>query len=335
MKHNQGKSRAGAVRKTKKGPQIGTGGHGRKALEPKGPTPKAEDRTYHPTGKAKIRAEKRKQYQKKTVSSSHSSHPHKRSTSSRSHDEGKPEIIFGRNAVVEALQKKVPALTLYCASRIDVDDRIRTIRSLANDQNIPMLEIMRPELDRLTGFEAVHQGVALSVEAYEYAHPMDLFEEAYDRQEVPLLVALDGITDPRNLGAIVRSVAAFGGHGAVITQHRSASMTAAAWKASAGAAAHARVARTTNLTHALIAYKKKGAFVVGLDGQGPAPITQMHSAKQPLILVVGSEGKGLSRLVRETCDEIVSIPIYSEVESLNASVAVSVSLYETMRMRTL
>src|SRR5690606_5011308 len=144
--------------------------------------------------------------------------------------------------------------------------------------------------------------------------------------QVPLFVALDGVTDPRNLGAIVRSVAAFGGQGVVVPQRRSAGMTASAWKTSAGAAARTPVAMAANLNSTIKEFKKRGVFVLGLDGGGDMSLHALSLATEPVLVVVGSEGKGLSRLVTETCDAIVSIPISSATESLNAGIAASVTL---------
>ena len=150
---------------------------------------------------------------------------------------------------------------------------------------------------------------------------------------LPLIVALDGVTDPRNLGAIIRSVAAFGGHGVVVPSRRSVGMTASAWKTAAGAAARIPVAQATNLTRALEAYRKAGFFVIGLDADGDVELPGLALADRPLVVVVGSEGKGLSRLVRETCDQIVSIPMAGQLESLNAGVAASVALYSISQAR--
>lgn len=167
--------------------------------------------------------------------------------------------------------------------------------------------------------------------AYEYAEVRDLINPL--APGIPLLVALDGVTDPRNLGAVVRSVAAFGGHGVLVPERRSAGMTASAWKVSAGAAARLPVARATNLTRALEELQKAGFFVLGLDMEGDVELPGLALATEPVVIVVGSEGKGLSRLVRETCDQIVSIPMSSAVESLNAGVAAGVTLYEIARQR--
>ena len=174
--------------------------------------------------------------------------------------------MAGRNAVLEALEAEIPTKTAYVAEGAERDDRLRDILKLAAARSLPLLEVTRDELDRLTG-GAVHQGVALQLPAYEYAHPDDLLAGAIEAEREPLIVALDSVTDPRNLGAIVRSAAAFGAHGVLIPERRSAGMTAAAWKTSAGAAARIPVARATNLTRTLQAYADAGLFLVGLDGE--------------------------------------------------------------------
>jgi 23S rRNA (guanosine2251-2'-O)-methyltransferase len=187
-------------------------------------------------------------------------------------------------------------------------------------------------LDRIAG-GAVHQGVALQVPPYSYAHPDELLEAAGEAAEPALIVALDGVTDPRNLGAVVRSAAAFGAHGLLVPQRRSAGMTAVAWRTSAGTAAHLPVARVTNLVRTLKSLAASGLMIVGLDAAGAMPFDAFPLATGPLVLVVGSEGRGLSRLVRETCDAVVSIPMVGPVESLNASVAAGVVLAEVARLR--
>ncbi len=156
---------------------------------------------------------------------------------------------------------------------------------------------------------------------------------AHEQGETPLIVALDGVTDPRNLGAVVRSAAAFGAHGVLVPERRSAGMTAGAWKASAGAAARIPVARATNLARALEAYRAAGLFVVGLAAGGSAEIGALALADSPLVLVVGSEGQGLSRIVTAACDEVASIPMASSVESLNAGVAASIALFSVAQAR--
>lgn len=315
--------RPGATRKpgSKKGPTVGSGGRGRRALEGKGPTPKAEDRVYHVAHKRKKAAERR----------AASGAPQRRA-GRRTGALGAPETVAGRNAVVEALRAQIPATALYVGHRIDSDDRVKEALKRATERGLPVLEVPRAELDRLTG-DAVHQGLALAVPPYEYADADELLDRAAEAGEEPLLVALDGVTDPRNLGAVVRSAAAFGGHGVVVPERRAAGMTAAAWKTSAGAAARVPVARVTNLTRALQAYQKAGCFVVGLDAGGSQALHEVTVADGPVVLVVGAEGAGLSRLVRETCDVIASIPMHADTESLNAGVAAGIALYELSRRR--
>jgi 23S rRNA (guanosine2251-2'-O)-methyltransferase len=225
----------------------------------------------------------------------------------------------------------IPIRAVYVAQGAERDDRLRDIFKIAADRGTALLEVTRPELDRLTG-GAVHQGIALQLPAFEYAHPDDLLAAALDSDE-PLIVALDSITDPRNLGAIVRSAAAFDAHGVLIPERRSAGMTAAAWKTSAGAAARIPIARATNLNRTLRTYADAGLSLIGLDGHAAASLSDVAGISGPVVLVVGSEGAGLSRLVRETCDTLVSIPISENIESLNAGVAAGIALYELSRRR--
>ncbi|WES64776.1 23S rRNA (guanosine(2251)-2'-O)-methyltransferase RlmB [Microbacter sp. GSS18] len=325
--------RPGSGNSKKKGSTKGTGGHGRKSLEGKGPTPKAEDRAWHPAGKRKAAQEryaaaggKGRAGQKPQAST-----PNRTSRARQSDD---TETVTGRNSVLEALRARIPATTLYIAQRVEMDDRVKEMLSIATHRDIAILEVTRQELDRMAGFDGVHQGVALKVPPYEYAHPQDLLEQVIDAGATPLLVALDGVTDPRNLGAIIRSTAAFGGQGVILPQRRSASVNSAAWKTSAGAAARVPVALAPNLTTTLKEFKKQGVFVLGLDGGGDVSLPALELADRPVVVVVGSEGKGLSRLVTETCDQIVSIPISASTESLNAGIAASVALYQIATLRT-
>ena len=325
--------RPGASKGKKKGPQKGTGGHSRKALEGKGPTPKAEDRSWHVAGKRKAAAER-------YAAAGGTGKPAARGQGAGASRGGRPskqnddtETVTGRNSVLEALRAKIPATAFYIAQRVEMDDRVKEMLSIATHREIPVLEVTRPELDRMAGFDGVHQGVALKVPPYEYAHPQDLLEQIIDRGETPLLVALDGVTDPRNLGAIIRSTAAFGGQGVIVPQRRSAGVTSAAWKTSAGAAARIPVAIAANLTSQLKEFKKQGLFVLGLDGGGDVSLPDLQLADRPVVIVVGSEGKGLSRLVTETCDQIVSVPISDAAESLNAGIAASVALYQVATVR--
>ena len=243
------------------------------------------------------------------------------------------EVLSGRNSVLEALRAKVPATALFIATRIEMDDRVKEALKIAASRGIAINEITRPEVDRMTGYDSVHQGIALQVPPYKYQHPMEMLDTILSRGQTPLIVALDGITDPRNLGAIIRSVAAFGGQGVIVPQRRSTGVTASAWKTSAGAAARIPVALAANLNATLKDLKKRGCFVIGLDGGGDMQMHDFKLGAEPLVLVIGSEGKGLSRLVQENCDAIASISISGTTESLNAGIAASVALYEVSKRR--
>jgi 23S rRNA (guanosine2251-2'-O)-methyltransferase len=335
----------------RKGAPVGSGGHRRKGLEGRGPTPPAEDRKGHPAQRRAKRVADaptppgrgqaagggrpttgRASAGGRPVAGGRPSTARRPNRTARP-DSNAPEIVAGRNPVVEALRAGIPASALYVANGVEVDERVREAIKLANQLRIPLLDAERVELDRYAQ-GAVHQGLVLQVPPFEYAHPDELLDRAFSAG-VPLLVALDGVTDPRNLGAVVRSVGAFGGHGVLVPERRSAGMTASAWKASAGAAARVPVARATNLTRALTSYAERGLLVVGLAGGGSLDLTDLEAATDPIVLVVGSEGKGLSRLVQERCDLVVRIPISSTTESLNASVAAGVALYEVARRRQL
>ncbi|MBB2909285.1 23S rRNA (guanosine2251-2'-O)-methyltransferase [Streptosporangium becharense] len=307
----------------KKSPTKGTGGNVRRGLEGRGATPPAHMRHWH---KDKMRAQRIEREEQTGRSSS------PRSAVRPKRGDDAPEYIGGRNPVVEALRASVPANALYVAQRIDSDDRVKESLRIAADRGIAMLEVSREKLDRLTE-GGIHQGLALQIPPYEYAHPDDLVNLAQEAAEVPLIVALDGVTDPRNLGAIARSAAAFGAHGLVIPSRRSAGVTGGAWKTSAGTLASMAVARAANLTATLREYREAGLFVIGLDGEGTVEIAEANLLDGPLVIVIGSEGKGLSRLVRESCDLVVRIPIHAAAESLNAGVAAGVALYETSRHR--
>jgi 23S rRNA (guanosine2251-2'-O)-methyltransferase len=314
--------RKGAIRKSKKGPQTGSGGQARRALQGKGPTPPAAARTGHPAARKAGTGPRRER--------------------GRAHGPARPgeraETIAGTNPVLEALRAGVPATALY-VTRGEADGgsaRGRERRSeairIAGHRGLTLLEVSRGELDRRTGGVA-HQGIALQVPPFAYREVADVLDLAGDSPTAPLVVALDGVTDPRNLGAVIRSALAFGAHGVIVPQRRSAGVTAAAWRTSAGAAARIPVAQATNLVRALKDCRRAGLMVAGLDADGATPLDELELAIDPLVVVVGSEGRGLSRLVGETCDVSVSIPMAAAAESLNASVAASVTLAEVARRR--
>jgi len=255
----------------KKGPTKGSGGKHRNALKGKGPTPKAEDRVYHKAYKAKKAADRRKMADPRLAA-------RRRAAKFTSESD---DLVIGRNAVLEALRCGVPATTLYVAARIEHDDRTREIVRLAGIHGLHLLEADRLEMDRIAR-SSNHQGVVLKAQPFQYSSLAELVDradkkaramEAADSESAriaarPLFIALDGVTDPQNLGAVIRSAAAFGANGVILPERRSASVTAAAWKVSAGAAAHMPVARVVNLTKAIESLKERGYYSVGLDG-GP------------------------------------------------------------------
>jgi 23S rRNA (guanosine2251-2'-O)-methyltransferase len=349
----RGKASLAAAGLTKTGkPRPGTGGMGRRALEGRGPTPPAEMRPGHPAQRRAAAAAKASGTKAGSGSGARTAAgprtdvgPHgtgsarswtgaARPSDAPARGSGDaPEFVAGRNPVLEGLRANVPAMALYVGPRAQQDERVSEAVKLAAQAGIAVLEAGQTELDRLTG-GALHQGLALRVRPYDYAHPDDLLGRAEAAGQLPLIVALDSVTDPRNLGAVVRSAAAFGAHGVVVPSRRGAGVTAGAWKASAGALARLPVARASNLARTLANYREAGVFVVGLDAAGDTAIRDLELATAPLALVIGSEGKGLSRIVAQACDMIVQIPIAARTESLNAGIAAGIALYEVASVRS-
>ncbi|WP_134766850.1 23S rRNA (guanosine(2251)-2'-O)-methyltransferase RlmB [Nocardioides sp. 1609] len=318
--------RKGSIRKSSKKPTAGSGGRVKRGIEGKGPTPKATDRPYHKAHKA---AQAKRDGAGQGGRSSSGNRQRRKGSDS--------EWVAGRNSVLEALREGIPVNAVYVAEGAERDGRLREAFKLAQDKGVSLLEVSKGELDRLTS-GAIHQGLAARIPPYSYAHPDDLLDLADKNREKPLIVVLDSITDPRNLGAVVRSASGFGAHGVVIPERRAAGMTASAWKTSAGAAARIPVAQTVNLVRQLKAFQDEGCMVVGLAADGdlslPDLVADADLARGPLVVVVGAEGGGLSRLVSETCDHLVSIPMATTLESLNAGVAASVCLYAINQARS-
>jgi 23S rRNA (guanosine2251-2'-O)-methyltransferase len=312
--------RRGAMRKegTKKGATVGAGGQGKARLSGKGPTPKATERPHHPAARRERAAKKRAE------SGGARGTGGARGGARRSG----PSLLMGRNPVVEALRAEVPATALYVQAKADADDRWREALRLAVARSIPLMEVARPELDRMTD-GGVHQGLVLTVPEYKYA-------DADDFLGSDLVVALDQVTDPRNLGAIVRSAAAFGAGGVVVPTRRAVGVTAAAWKTSAGALAHVSVAQVTNLTRSIQSFQKAGFTAIGLAADADVALGDLdaQTLAGPVLVVIGAEGAGLSRLVGETCDLRVSIPMAAGMESLNASVAAGIVLQTVFAARS-
>ncbi|MDA8217321.1 MAG: 23S rRNA (guanosine(2251)-2'-O)-methyltransferase RlmB, partial [Dehalococcoidales bacterium] len=208
---------------------------------------------------------------------------------------------------------------------------VAEILTEARSAGVSLQRPPREALDRLCGTDR-HQGVAAAAAAHAYATVDEILRDANRRGEPPLLLALDSLQDPQNFGTLLRTAEAVGAHGVIIPKHRAVGLTASVAKASAGAIEYLKVAQVTNLTRALDDLKKQGLWVVGLDMQGARPYDE-QDLSFPLVLVVGSEGKGISRLVREHCDLVVRLPMRGHVDSLNAAVAGSIVLFEAWRQR--
>ena len=240
-------------------------------------------------------------------------------------------IIEGRNAVVEALRAGVTIDKIYILKG-ETDATLGHIASTAREKGVVVVDAERRKLD---GMSRTHsqQGVIAVAAAREYASVDDILNIAREKGEAPLIVVCDELSDPHNLGAVIRTADAAGAHGVIIPKRRSAGLTAVVAKTSAGAVAHVPVARVPNITALLKQLKDEGVWVFGTAAQGN---TSLYKAdlKGPAAIVIGSEGDGMSRLVAENCDFTVSIPMFGKINSLNASAAAAVLLYEAVRQRT-
>ena len=239
-------------------------------------------------------------------------------------------IIEGKNAVIEAIRAGRPLDKVFLA-RGSADKALAFIASSAKSAGVAVTECDRRKLDAMSATHA-HQGVIAVAAAREYCTLEDILDRAAALSQDPFVVVLDGVEDPRNLGAIIRCAECAGAHGIVIPKHRSAGLTAAADKTSAGAAEHMLVARVPNLAAALQTMKDRGLWIYGAEAGGGSPLWKTDM-KGPICLVIGSEGAGMSRLVREACDFVMDIPLMGRVNSLNASAAAAVLLYEIVRQR--
>ena len=240
-------------------------------------------------------------------------------------------IIEGRNAVIEALRAGTAVDKVYIAKG-ETDATLGHIASTARGKGIVVVEADRRKLDAMSVTHS-HQGVIAVAAVREYASVSDILQSARDKGEAPLVVVCDELSDPHNLGAVIRTAEAAGAHGVIIPKRRSAGLTAIVAKTSAGAVSYLPVARVANLTALLRELKEEGLWVFGTAADGSTSLYQAD-LKGPAAIVIGSEGDGMSRLVREQCDFLVSIPMRGQVNSLNASAAAAVVLYEAVRQRS-
>lgn len=249
----------------------------------------------------------------------------------RERDAGADGLIEGRNAVTEALRAGTPIDKIFIA-RGETDKTLGHIASTARAAGVVVVEADRRKLDYMSATKA-HQGVIALAAVREYASVEDILSAARERGEAPLLVVCDEISDPHNLGAIIRTAECVGAHGVIIPKRRSAGLTAVVDKASAGALEHMAIARVPNLVAAIETLKKNGLWIYGTAAEGSNELWKTDLTG-PACIVIGSEGSGISRLVREKCDFLVSIPLHGQISSLNASAAAAVLLYEALRQRS-
>lgn len=234
-------------------------------------------------------------------------------------------IVAGKRPVLEAIRGGSRVHKVYLEARRQAPE----LQEAARKHGIEIEEVSRARLDEMA--QGVrHQGVIASAGEYAYRDLDEILDEA---QSPPLLVALDQITDPQNLGAIIRSAVTFGLDGIIIQKHRAAAITASVVRASAGATEHARVARVTNLQKTLVSLRDRDFEIIGLDAGGSAEVDELRASPAGRVLVVGSEGEGLRRLVRQRCDLVVQIHQEGPMDSLNASVAAAIAMYQVARLR--
>ena len=239
-------------------------------------------------------------------------------------------IIEGRNAVIEALRAGVTIDKIFLA-RGETDATLGHIASTAREKGIVVVDADRRKLDAMSRTHS-HQGVIAQAAVREYATVDDILNAAREKGEPPLIVVCDELSDPHNLGAVIRTADAAGAHGVIIPKRRSAGLTAVVAKTSAGAVAHVPVARVPNLPTLLKELKEEGVWVFGTAAEGTTSLYQAD-LKGPAAIVIGNEGEGMGRLVAESCDFTVSIPMFGKINSLNASAAAAVLLYEAVRQR--
>ncbi|MCT4784571.1 MULTISPECIES: 23S rRNA (guanosine(2251)-2'-O)-methyltransferase RlmB [Exiguobacterium] len=240
------------------------------------------------------------------------------------------DFLYGRNPVMEALRSGRDMNKVFIMEG-QQKGPLAQIISMANEASVQVSFVPKTKLEKMAGSEH-HQGVVAAVAAYEYKSIDDMFALAESKGETPLFILLDELEDPHNLGSILRTADAVGAHGIIIPKRRSVGLTQTVAKASTGAIEYIPVARVTNLTRTLEELKEKGLWVVGTDASESQDYRRLDG-DMPLVVVIGSEGKGMSRLVRETCDFLVHMPMVGHVTSLNASVAAALLLYEVHRTR--
>lgn len=244
--------------------------------------------------------------------------------------EEREDIVIGRNAVIEALKSDRTIETLYISNN-KLEGSIKTIIGVAKEKRILIKEVDKKKLDLMCDGE-VHQGVIAKVTAYKYSEVSDILDLARERGEAPFIVILDEVEDPHNLGSIVRTAELFGVHGIIIPKRRSASVSATVYKSSVGAIEHVKIAKVTNLNSVIDDLKEAGIWVYGADIRAEEYSYQVDFSG-PCALVIGNEGRGISKLTVQKCDKLIKIPMVGKINSLNASVAGGIMMYEVLTGR--
>jgi 23S rRNA (guanosine2251-2'-O)-methyltransferase len=244
--------------------------------------------------------------------------------------EEREDIVIGRNAVIEALKGERTIETLYIANS-KLEGSINTVVGIAKEKRIIIKEVDKRKLDSMCD-GAVHQGVIAKVTPYKYSEVSDILALAEERGESPFIVILDEVEDPHNLGSIVRSAELFGVHGIIIPKRRSASVSATVYKSSVGAIEHVKVAKVTNLNATIEELKEKGIWVYGADIRAEEYSYQVDFSG-PCAIIIGNEGRGISKLTVQKCDKLIKIPMVGKINSLNASVAGGIIMYEVLKGR--
>ncbi|WP_238901284.1 MULTISPECIES: 23S rRNA (guanosine(2251)-2'-O)-methyltransferase RlmB [unclassified Clostridium] len=244
--------------------------------------------------------------------------------------EEREDIVIGRNAVIEALRGERTIETLYI-SNSKLEGSIKTIVGLAKENRILIKEVDKRKLDSMCGGE-VHQGVIAKVTPYKYSEVSDILDLAEKRGEAPFIVILDEIEDPHNLGSIVRTAELFGVHGIILPKRRSASVSTTVYKSSVGAIEHVKIAKVTNLNSTIEELKEKGIWIYGADIRAEEYSYQVDFGG-PCAVIIGNEGRGISKLTVEKCDKLIKIPMVGKINSLNASVAGGIIMYEVLKGR--
>ncbi|SKA96011.1 23S rRNA (guanosine2251-2'-O)-methyltransferase [Caloramator quimbayensis] len=245
-------------------------------------------------------------------------------------NEENENIVFGRNPVIETIKSGRNIEKLFVLK--EPEGSLKMIISMAREKGFVISEVDRKKLDELSSGQN-NQGVVAIVSPYEYASIDDILNYAKQKGEDPFVIILDEIEDPHNMGSIIRSANVCGAHGVIVPKRRTALITATVAKASAGAIEHTKIAKVTNINQTLRELKEKGLWIIGTDMNGDT--CYKTNLKGPVGIVVGSEGKGISRLVKDNCDIVVSIPVKGEINSLNASVAAGIIMYEVLRQRSI